>query len=520
MIIVLKKNFIVLFFVVSSLLGVSAQAELLNVSETRRQLGLDIYPLYNDLSQVKIAVLDNGFTGFKADGKVLPRNSELIAGPKNDFMQTVHGLGMAQIVWELSGKQELGPKFYLINSNGFTNLKAAIDFVIQNKIQIVLYSQVWPFGSNFDGKGLIDNEVTRATQAGVIWVNAAGNHRNKVFSQKVLSAESRKDLRFVNTKDENTVTVTLSWSDFGDNENYSTNKDLDLQIVDSEGNVVGSSELIQRGEAPTEGAGSKLSSFPRESILLKNLDRGEYRIRIRRQSDNFTAQDRLKILLVAEKSESVNFKDRTPGEEILAPADHAEVLTVGDLSPISSLGPTADGRDKPEILLEAANADFSNGNQYGGSSTAAAFFAAVVVSMKAQWAHMTVQHIRNYLKKNIQFAIPPNYNTVSKSQMDAISRRFVPERAQVAQHPNGRWVVFTAEDPKDLSIFSGARERCSSLPTGYLMAYLPYASQWGCFYPEQDSQIQNPWIEFRKGSSNSSGFWRTPLPRSHWMNER
>lgn len=508
------KIFALLFplWVVAAQSVAYAGSELLYPREIRQQLGLERYSTDRDWSRLKIAVLDNGFAGFIADGDTLPVSAELIPGPQNDFAPTSHGLGMAQIVWALTGKTPQGPKFYLINANGYTNFKAAIDVVIQKQVDVVLYSQVWPFGSNFNGQGLIDQEVSRATRTGVIWVNAAGNYGKMVFNQKVLKVSNF--LRFTNRWDENTVHLTLSWNDFA-GEAYTTNKDLNLYVYDANGKQVGASELIQRGEAPSEGGNPQLSSYPREAITLRGLARGDYRVEIRRQSQNFVSSDHLRLILRSEKAEGVVFLDRTLGEEVMPPADHPEVLTVGDLSEISSVGPTLDGREKPEILLKQAVADFSNGSRFGGSSVAAAFFAAVVATLKDYRPDLTQQRLRDYAESLRRVQLPPGMTPVPRSQLDPAYRRLVPENAVVATHPYQRWVVFTQEDPLNLPFFRGVREQCGPLMGNYILAALPYENRWGCFYPYQDPQIRHPWMEFRLGSVRSP-LWRTPEPRVSW----
>ena len=46
--------------------------------------------------------------------------------------------------------------------------------------------------------------------------------------------------------------------------------------------------------------------------------------------------------------------------EIYPPADHPGVLTVGDTGRASAVGPTADGRTKPDVVLDVSAARFTN----------------------------------------------------------------------------------------------------------------------------------------------------------------
>ena len=132
---------------------------------------------------VKIAVLDNGFENLEAElGKSLPPDLKIERAPKNLTEMTEHGTRLAQIVYATaSGSSTYDParkpsiELKLYNSNGFTNFKASIDALIQDNTDIVLYSQIWEYGGNFDGYGFINAQVQRAIDADVLWVNAAGN---------------------------------------------------------------------------------------------------------------------------------------------------------------------------------------------------------------------------------------------------------------------------------------------------------------------------------------------------------
>jgi len=145
------KHFLsILLLSLFTLASAHATNEVSNREALRKQLGLTSYSVGSGLKDVKIAVLDNGFAGFAPGKGLLPDTAEFIDGPKNPPAPTPHGLAMAQIAWAVTGQAAAGPKFYLINANGFSNFKAAIDFVIANQVQIVIYSQIWAFGSNFD----------------------------------------------------------------------------------------------------------------------------------------------------------------------------------------------------------------------------------------------------------------------------------------------------------------------------------------------------------------------------------
>lgn len=107
--------------------------------------------------QVRIAVLDNSFFGYQTEvGKRLPAGTQYFPGVTSDADQfedrSMHGLFMAilinQIVLESGCKADY--QLSLFNSNGLTKFADAVNSVIRDGYDIVLYSQVWEYGGNGD----------------------------------------------------------------------------------------------------------------------------------------------------------------------------------------------------------------------------------------------------------------------------------------------------------------------------------------------------------------------------------
>jgi hypothetical protein len=494
-----------------------AATEVANADQLRHSLGLDAYASVIPSATLKIAILDNGFEGYEPGKGLLPDSAELIEGTHNPQSPTTHGLGMAQIIWAMTGKNAAGPKFYLINSNGFSNFKSAVDFVIQNKVDIVLYSQVWPFGGNFDGKGFINAQVNRATSAGAIWINAAGNYQNMIYNGEILSQvatdkfmkfDGTETLHFENKLDDNAVTITLSWTDFQDSEDYRATKDLDLFVYDDSGTLVGSSQLIQKGEAPpADGSASQLSSYARETVSLPTLGRGKYTIKVLMKSDNFVSADRMRVLIDNDQPGSVIFTDHTQGYEIMPPADNASVFTIGENSEISSLGPTLDGRAKPDALIDNATVSFTNGLETRGSSNAAALFAGIVVEMKSACATLDFNALETLTAKSRAATGASDLLPIDQSIINQLVMANVPAGGLVMIHPNGHLVVLTPMDPLELPLFKngGAYRRDPS----DVLFFSFYENRWYGFPKAQEPLIQAPLVEFRQMSAS---VWQTPAP--------
>jgi len=427
-------------------------ARLRNADAVRRQLGLlPAYTNLDGLRYVKVAVLDQGFEGVGSGRPYLPANAVVVEHYDPDFIRRFnlgdptfqkpfvpgngHGRSMAQLVWAMTGNSPLGPRFYLLNANGPTLFRRAVRYAIEQKVDIVLFAGNFEGAGNYDGKGSINVIVDEAVAAGIIWINAAGNAGGSVYNGPIQTnphgyVRLGKDndstaLRFRNLLDENVITITLTWNDYTNEEDAGTDKDLDLYVEDVQGRVLASSELRQvKGDRP---AGPGESRNPRERVVLSDLaaapDR-EYRIRVKDHSGNFTRADRLRILVTAQRDQPfrdpqtgkvirpVQLLDASEAGEVYPPADHPGVITVGDGTRYSSIGPTADGRTKPDVVLEDSTAQLTSGEETNGSSNAAAYFAGVVAVLKATQPGLRTRHLLALTGRGEQpYSQPPTART-------------------------------------------------------------------------------------------------------------
>ena len=401
------------------------------VTQLRERYGLPVYDAVPSMAErlktIKVAILDSGYGDRATLRQDLPEEVFRLVDTYSDAFNKRHNLvtsngvkpldnsdnhgrQLGQLVWAMTGlKKTVAPQIILMNANGFTNFRRAIEQAIEEKVDIILYSINWEYGGNFDGRGFINAAVSRATKAGILWVNAAGNQANKVYNNSIALDDSNhvklvdKGLRVKCRFDRSPVKITLSWNSYADEEDAGTDKDLDLFLLDSKGNVVAKSEKVQfkpdGGKTP-QPEGSTL--LPREIIETDLAITGKdyYRIKVYAKKRNFTAADKLRITVFGKKAaqfdadekklvEPVELVDNQPRQEIMIPGDHPEVITVGDLTPASSRGPTIDGRTKPDILLRFSDSEFTDGEGIAGTSFAAAYFAGILAMYKAYVPHLT-----------------------------------------------------------------------------------------------------------------------------------
>jgi len=403
-------------------------SHLTNAQDVRARLGLEReYADVPGIRRVRVAVLDYGFEGVGGGRAYLPADTVVVEHYDPEFVRrnglgdpdyrkgfepgNRHGRVMAQALWAVTGAHAVGPRFYLLNANGPTMLHRAVRHAVEQKVDVILFSGSFEGGGNGDGRGPINRIVAEALAADILWINAAGNYGRRVYEGPVkvlgdgyLRLRDGSDvasLRFRNRVDENSVTVTLTWNDYREQEDAGTDKDLDLYVEDWTGRRVGAGEKVQVVGIPAPGRDETRN--PRERVVLTGLaaspsvpsdpDYG-YRIRIRAKGGRFTPSDRIRVLMTAGREsyippdadaprEAVEFLDASRGGEIFPPADNPLVLTVGDGDPSSSIGPTADRRVKPDVILEDSRAFFSDGEVTAGSSVAAAYLAGVATVLRA-----------------------------------------------------------------------------------------------------------------------------------------
>jgi hypothetical protein len=331
--------------------------------------------------KIKVAVLDNGFRNFaKARGTTIPESTRLRTGPKviNPATEESHGTKIAEILTNLLDRTGIKYELHLFQSFGISNMSAAVDSVIKEKFDLVLYSQVWEYGGNGDGAGFINRLVNRATASGVTWVNATGNFAKSTYRAPVERTlddwaylpgpNGSVQIRcYKNKKNACNLHVALTWNSFPDDPKFGTDRDLDLVLTDDTSKILHVSGKIQKKTIGAEENGVSLYPF---EIIEAVVTPGVYYARVKIRSSNFQKFDELKILSSGDFTEMLN---RTEGETLLPPADNASVISVGAFDTNKSSYSRSRGRpdlSAPSLIKTA------DGSTYKGSSNSAAAYAA------------------------------------------------------------------------------------------------------------------------------------------------
>jgi hypothetical protein len=346
---------------------------------------------------VKVAVLDLGFQGYEAKlGTELPASvtaMSFVAGGDIHGGGQVHGTGVAEVVHDMAPDAEL----YFANFSTEVELASATAWLTSQGVDVVNAS--WGFFASGpgDGTGIVNQIIADSVNAGAFWSVAAGNMRNRHWSGTFVDTDGDGYSEFAQSPfDEGNkligggpdgrvqtgqkIIAELKWDDpFG-----ASCRDYDLYLVrvlpnGAQSTVAGSENIQHDGTQCISG------SDPVEAIQYGVTVSASYFLAVRK----FHAESAATFHLF---SAYQNLTYTTPENSLLQPADSPLVTTVGavpqssptTIEPFSSLGPTTDGRTKPDIAGPDGVANSTYGLFYGTSAAAPHIAGAAALILGVQ----------------------------------------------------------------------------------------------------------------------------------------
>ena len=330
-------------------------------------------------SGAKVAVVDLGFQGLStliSQGE-LPSNTITMDFTGSGIESTTeHGAGVSEEVMDMAP----GAQLYCLKIGDEVDLQNAAAYLRTNGIHIANHSVAWVLASYYDDTGPINNIINAShDNDGVFWSVAAGNFAQQHWRGK-WSSDSQGRLFFAPGQTalnlgliDGTITLFLNWNQYG---NSVTN--LDLYVFDKNGTVAASSTNVQNGpQVPAESVSfsynSSLAPYSAEVIRVSGPTGG------------------LDVTLFSFDN---NLGPATASSSTMDPADAHGAVAVGaipesgyaattpTLESYSSLGPTTDGRTKPDFCAP----DGTSTSTYGTlGSYGTSFSAPVVAGGAALW---------------------------------------------------------------------------------------------------------------------------------------
>lgn len=381
-------------------------------SEGFERIGADaIQPLARDGRGVVIAVLDLGFGASRIP--VLQRRRELpptsrletvsfdarfgLAGRNAYGNATNHGELVAQTVYDFAP----AARYLFVNYHTEQEFLSAVDWIIQRRPDVVVHSNSFIEGT-FDGDGAPARAVDRAAEAGIAWVNSAGNYAQRHWEGPWADADEDDVLDWPGTPGwtfavdpGRPITFALSWEQ--DEGAEVTDLDLVLERRDAGGWV----EVAASRDSQQDGARSseRFTGVP-------SGGGGEFRLRVVLASGPPPPG---RITVFSREIAMDALGDPAPGS-VPTPGDADGSITVGavawasnGLKAYSSRGPTDDGRMKPDIVAPTntrvltASGPRSVGGTSNAAPNAAGAIALMIGARRLAGAPLTLDQLRDLL---------------------------------------------------------------------------------------------------------------------------
>src|SRR5438552_383608 len=221
---------------------------------------------------VKIAVVDGGFTGYRAREQAgdLARDTKTrnfcgsagFSGPS----VSQHGTAVAEIVHDMAPQAQL----FLVCADTTPAVKSAASYALAHGVRIVNFSQGTYFARG-DGTGALDTIVRTSTGKGLLWVVAAGNAGDGHWRGTFADSNRNGRLDFAPGVEELPIAVPggveacvdLRWDNWP-----LSNQDYDLVVLNDAGHQVNT------GGSVRQGALARTDSQLRRVLEARVVDRG------------------------------------------------------------------------------------------------------------------------------------------------------------------------------------------------------------------------------------------------------
>ncbi len=359
---------------------------------------------------VRVGIIDTGFIGYSSlIGSELPAPAAVrcytavgvfTANIADCQTGSNHGTGVSEAVIDVAP----GASLYLAQPQSFSDLLATAQWMAAQGVHVINHSVGWSWDGPGDGTSPFSNSPKVAVQAavggGILWVNAAGNSALGSWTGGYSDANGNRFLEFSGGVELNAVQLTAGvpivaqarWQDSW----TAANRDLDIFLKDSVGTIVAGSLEFQEGIP---------GDIPHEIFGYIPPVTGTYYLEINHFAGSIPSFIQLQVF----SGQSLNV--RTLSHSIANPSESASpgLLAVGAaawsstgvIEPFSSLGPTTDGRVKPDLVGADRGDSITYGsNGFAGTSQASPHVAGLVALVRQRFPTATPADVAAFLKAN------------------------------------------------------------------------------------------------------------------------
>ncbi len=364
---------------------------------------------------VKIGIIDYGFEGFQSlMGTELPASvqarcytdigvftSNLADCDNAEYGG--HGTAVTELVYDIAPDAT----YYVVSvSTSWEDLRTTVDWFVAQGVDVINTSRDYGSFGRKDGTFTLPqdpiNSVDIAIAGGAVWVTSAGNGGGftGIWFGDFSDEDSDGLIEFNGVDETNrfhssstldgSIYLSLDWDDSWEG----PTRDLDMCLLTDEGDIVKCSEDPQTG-APLQ--------YPFETIEYQAPREGDYYFTVRHSGGSAPQWVRLVSYLDLEHNTGGYYTlaspavSRNPGLLAVGVAHSEDSHTI---SPVSSRGPTVDGRIKPDITgapgVRSSVYEFG----FGGTSASSPHVAGLAALVKQRFPHYSPQEIAQYLKKH------------------------------------------------------------------------------------------------------------------------
>ena len=347
------------------------------VAHTGADAWIKLAPFHVSGQAVKVCILDLGFQGYSSlKGSELPANVVTKSFRADGDIEAgeVHGAACAEIVHDMAPDAQM----YLVNFDTDVEQHNALDWIIDQGVNVISYSIGWTNAGAGDGTGPIDADVDNAHSHNIVWASSAGNYAADHYEGAFNDTDSDGWHNF-SGPDEildfevpayEIVGAALNWDDWGswNGLDYSgATNDYDLYLYIWTGSAW---QLVDSSTNPQVSSGD----WPVEEIYGWYADfTTHWGIAIRKV--HATRNCNLEIFTFGNDS-AIEYN--IPGGSLSIPGDSSNAVTAGAVGLndayhyYSSRGPTHDGRIKPDFASPSGVSTETYGHLafYGTSASA------------------------------------------------------------------------------------------------------------------------------------------------------
>jgi len=411
---------------------------------------------------VKVGIIDSGYKGYRRlMGEELPSQDRIVTRSFRadgdiecadcDFVEQVHGLGVAEIVHDVAP----GASLYLTNIDTDLAFRQAIDWMIDQKVDVVNTSLGFPSGCFNEEEGIFAPQLARARRSGITWVAAAGNEADMHWEGKWNDPDGDNLHNYTATDEGNTLDVVLVETESPNGRRAaafidvlfsweapcgSAPDDYEVVVLKEEGGSLKPlppwDEQRQEGQLSdwvwSPGVPIKFLFASEEFDVSRVGEVVKYHLAIRKKRPE--APDARFDLIISCPCYQIQYLKRSGSVSIFEPAISPDVITVGAVhhSPsrcprplcpdgrllvYSGRGPTKDGRIKPDLTAPSHVSTTAFGRWTGeevrgnsgftGTSASSPHVAGAAALVKQAFPEFTPQQVQGFLEEQAEDAGEP-----------------------------------------------------------------------------------------------------------------